>query len=114
MNDLADLDLNNIGVHFTLNLSYKHSGGGSNGLTNNQANYRIDIYVREYTTNEEATAVSNANYSTEQEVVVDMNCDVICEVKVFPRVDGGWGRIIQDYSTSANTGTRADLWVKNL
>jgi hypothetical protein len=106
---MEDLDLENIGCHFTADLDYKHEGGGSNGLTP-KGNFKVDIFVRAYIVNEEATAISNANYANEKEVVLDMNQDIEVEVRAFP-ISGG---LAKRFSAKANTGTRADLWVKKL
>lgn len=118
LSNLSDLDLNNVGCHFTKNLAYKHSGGGSNGVTNTKTAYRVEVLVSEYTSNDEATAISNENYPNEQEVVLEMNQVITAEIIITPAVDGGWGTRFHPeykrYTTQANTGTRADVWVKNL
>lgn len=114
LNDISEFDRDNVGVHFTKDLAYVHSNGGSNGVTNKNTNFRVDIYVKDYEINEEATALSNENYPKEQEVVLEFNQEINVEVRIFPRVnDCFWGRC--SISTmGVNTGTRADLWVKNL
>lgn len=118
LNNINDLDLDNLGVHFTADLGYKHRGGGSTGVTNTETAFRVDVFVSQYVVNEEATAMSNEGYPTEHEVVLEMNQEIDVEVVVVPRVNIGWGSRFhpeyKKYNTKANTGNRADEWVKNL
>ena len=102
LNSIEELDLNNIGVHFTSDKYYRHSGGGSNGLTEVK---KIEVVicidrVSKNKINEKATAISNANYPSEKEVVLEMNTEF-----------SAW---VLGKKVKINTGTRADLWVKNL
>lgn len=119
INNLNDLDIDNIGCHFTADLGYKHKGGGSNGVTNTETAFRVDVFVSEYVVNVQATAISNANYPTEQEVVLEMDQEIDVEIIAVPRhSDGTWATRFhpeyKQYSAKANTGTRADVWVKTL
>ncbi|MCA6391595.1 MAG: hypothetical protein IM602_17370 [Cytophagales bacterium] len=100
---MENLDLNNCGVHFTANKDYNHVGGGSNGLTKTSGKIRVCINVLggySKKINSEATAISNANYPSENEVVLDFNQKLTA-----------W---INGQKVMINTGTRADIWVINL
>ena len=110
---IKDLDLRNTGVHFTANLAYKHAGGGANGGTNTNAMYRVDIFVKEYEVNEEATLISNTNYPREQEVVLEMNQELTAEVAIWQKSDLS-RKLLSRGTETINTGTRADAWVINL
>lgn len=109
---IEDFETENVGVHFTSDLGYNHKGGGSNGLTKT-AEYKVTVIVSEYVINEEATTISNNNYPTEKEVVLEMNQALNASVQIQKAVDGGFGRVVESKAV-INTGTRADLWVKNL
>ena len=106
------IDLENIGCHFTANLGYNHRGGGSNGGTIEKA-YKVTIYTKDYEINEEATKISNENYPHEQEVVLEMNQKIDIEMLVAKHNGMGYGICKPEYIT-ADTGERADVWVKNI
>lgn len=103
LDSIEELDLDNLGVHFTADRYYKHTGGGSNGLTKTDS--KITVHVRvlggyKNKINKEATAISRENYPNEKEVVLNFN------EKLTAWINGK--KVI------VNTGTRSDLWVKNL
>lgn len=112
LDKIEDLDLNNIGVHFTADLNYNHNGGGSNGLTKTDAQYKVVVYVKKYVVNEEATKISNDNYPCEKEIVLQMNQVISAELLVFQKNDTmQFGRATNMGKVKCNVGTRADIWV---
>ncbi len=107
-----EIDYKNLGCHFTANLGYNHKGGGSNGGTV-EKQYKVDIYAKKYEVNEVATAISNENYPSEQEVVLEMNQEIEVEIYIAKHNGIGYG-ISNPETLIVNTGSRADIWVKNI
>lgn len=103
LNNIEELDLNNCGVHFSKDKNYSHNGGGSNGVTKKAGKIEVVISVLggyNGKINEEATAISNANYPNEKEVVLNFNTKLTAWIK--------------GEKVTINTGDRGDIWVKNL
>ena len=118
LNSMTDLDLNNLGVHFSGWMGYIHTNGGQNGSTVYRK-YFVEIYaeVNDSMINQEATAMSNESYAKENEVVLLKNQPLNVEIVVNEGVERE-GRIAflrsgmkPAYSAKANTGTRSDDWV---
>lgn len=102
-----DLDLNNLGCHFTKDHTYTHNGGGSNGCTINTGTLvTIICDVKKSQINESATAESNLYHPEEKEVVLKPNQ----KINVRYRFTGSYNDI---HEAIANTGTRFDKWVEN-
>lgn len=113
VNDPAEVDFQNFGVHFSADNGYRHSGGGSNGTTPN-ARYEVKAFVETAEANEEATAVSNENHPHEKEVVLQANQEVKAKVFIIDRETGyyiGEGRH-NGQEMTINTGTRCDKWAE--
>lgn len=105
---IEDLDLNNLGCHWTRDYNYQHTGGGYNGLTENKGvSVLISATVKKSQINEAATAESNLYHPKEKEIVLNENQ----VVKITYRASGDWNNII---TATANTGNRVDQWVKNM
>src|SRR5690349_1721351 len=75
INSIEELDINNIGCHFSANLSYIHEGGGSNGVTdrNKKLLVRIISIAKRDQILEEATEISNEGFTHEKEYVIKPN-----------------------------------------
>lgn len=108
VSDPSEIDFENFGVHFTENLNYTHSGGGSNGLTPG-SEYKVTVYAKRYKVNENATEVSRENHPHEKEVVLQPNQKLACEISVMKN-----GKFVSFEKGEVNTGTRCDQWVKNI
>lgn len=102
-----DLDLSNIGCHWTRDHTYTHNGGGSNGYTiNSGIPVAIICDVKKSQINESATAESNLYHPAEKEVVLKPNQ----RLNVRVRFGTAYGELVE---ATANTGTRFDKWVEN-
>ena len=108
VSDISEVDFNNFGVHFTEDLNYIHSGGGSNGITPEGA-VKVTVYCKKYAVNTEATLVSRENYPKEKEVVLAANQSLKCEISVMKD-----GKFVSFEKGVISTGTRCDEWVKNV
>lgn len=111
---VEDLDLQNLGCHWTRNFQYSHNGGGSNGLTEKRAiEVRVIAEVAQSQINLTATEFSNESHPSEKEVVLNANTKINAEYEfiVNGKILGGYGSV---HKSIANTGTRVDTWVKNL
>ncbi len=116
VDEVEDLDLQNLGCHWTTNFNYTHMGGGSNGLTEKKALLcRVTAQVSQKEINAVATAMSNENHPHEKEVVLNTGSKIKIEydfvIYETGKILGGFGT---KYAAEANTGTRVDTWVKNL
>jgi len=111
--DLNEISLENFGGHFTANMAYQHKGGGSNGVTNTNARYKVTFECRQYEVNQDATEISNEEYPREQEVVLTANQSVNGKMSIMERLGNGmYDFISHNVPTTINTGTRFDKWVK--
>jgi len=110
VSDLSQIDFDNFGVHFSLDNNYKHSGGGSNGLTP-ECRYRVSAWVRRAKINEVATAVSNENHPHEKEVVLQFGQNLTAEIGIWDMLEN---KSVRFEKRKICTGTRADKWVTSL
>jgi hypothetical protein len=110
----SEIDFENVGVHFTGNMNYSHTGGGGNGATIERA-LKVTFFVENYNVFGEATAISNEGYSSEKEIVLLPSQNLIAEVH-FQRWNslGGYSRPYKVEKKNINIGTRMDQWVKKL
>lgn len=105
---IEEIDFENFGVHFSENENYSHSGGGSNGLTD-EKRFEVCFYAEAAQINEDATNRSREEYPREQELVLEFNQSVQGELFILDTVDN-YMVVDGEYKT-VNTGTRADKWV---
>lgn len=102
----SDLDVDNLGCHFTKDPHYTHLGGRSNGCTERKKILAtITGNVKKYQVNQSATTESNLYHPKEKEVVLKPNQIIRVEVK--------FGKSGKASLKKANTGTRFDKWVEN-
>ncbi len=104
-----EIDLTNIGVHWTRNPNYTHKGGGSNGGTP-EGELMVTFLTSDFVADDYATEFSNVNYPHEQEVVLEEEQDLIANIVI----EDNWGVIEIMRGVEVNIGTRSDGWVKNL
>jgi hypothetical protein len=120
VDSIDDLDIKNIGCHFSNSLQYIHTGGGSNGTTNNNKKYmlRVISVFKKDQVNQEATDVSNEGFKHESEIVLKPNENVDVEIEVSKNngKQGGstsWMPLFnENYKGTVNTGNRYDKWVE--
>lgn len=115
LNEVSELDLNNLGNHFTKNNSYTHKGGGANGVTLfKKIKCSIRAMIEESLINKEATLLSNNEYPHECEVVTFQNSEILVyEISYEFHAD----RLPMKFDNEpkkANTGSRIDKWVETL
>ena len=110
LQDASQIQWDNIGVHFTEDLRYDHTGGSSNGLTPMGA-IKVTLYCTKYAVNQAATEMSREEYPQEMETVLEFNQEIKAEF--FIR-DVATGELIETGKCKINTGTRADQWVLNM
>jgi len=105
---LEEIDFDNFGVHFSRDNNYKHSGGGSNGLTPSKARFQVSAWVRRAKINERATEISNENHPQEKEAVLEFSQVLTAEIGVWDLVEN---KFVSFEKRKINTGRRADKWV---
>ena len=108
--NISDIDFSNVGLHWTSNMDYIHTGGGENGFS--KGRYRVEFISEGFsgTFNAEATKESNNNFPKEQEVILCANQEFDCMVSIMDEVEN-YEVEFEEYQI--NTGTRCDKWVKN-
>ena len=106
-NKIEDIDIQNIGCHWTSDESVL-TRSGAFGYTSAEGSieYRVYATVEESYIDQLATDFSNDRYPSEKEVVLLKN------VKLSVTI---WNREIgeDEYIGEANTGTRNEKWVDN-
>jgi hypothetical protein len=108
VSDISEIDFDNFGVHFTEDIEYNHTGGGSEGLSEVKK-FKITVFVKKYEVNEEATLISREGYPHEKETVLCFDQELKCEISVMDN-----NEFVSFSKRKINTGQRADLWVKNI
>ncbi len=114
VDDINQISLDNIGCHWTSNMSYSHSGGGMNGFS--KGNFQVTLLTSRTGVNKEATKISREGYAHEKEVVLNENTTLkVVYILVVPFLNGKLDYSKQErYISSGNTGNRVDKWVKTL
>ena len=121
LESLDQLDLDNLGCHFSSAMGYIHRNGSQSGTTR-KGLFLVEIYVDvdKGMINQEATEQSNLEYPKEMEVVLNTNQSLDVTVSVHKGTQSN-GEIVfyrsglrPAYSAIANTGTRVDDWVKEI
>jgi hypothetical protein len=109
LNDVSDLDMNNLGVHFTAEPSVANSMDNWMTSLNKTGNelFIISAWIDVDDINFPATLNSNSDYPREYEIVMDKN------VKLKIDVEDNYGEVVLS-NASANTGTRQDGWVSEI
>ena len=119
VDNLEELNLENVGVHFTRTQSYIHNGGGSNGCTVAKK-YTVKIAINafedwgktKYSILEDATLESNTNFPKEQELVLAPNQKLDALIQVFDKTGKFHFFGFRGQKFEINTGTRMDKWVE--
>lgn len=115
IDDISQISLDNIGCHWTADMSYTHSGGGMNGVSK-KGNFQVTFLTSRVGVNKEATKFSREGYPHEKEVVLNENTTLkVVYILVVPVIEGklDYSKQVR-YITTGNTGNRVDKWVKNL
>ena len=114
INDLSDLDLSNVGCHWTENVDYIHKGGGQHGTTN-RLKYTAKLICTKYQKNEKATEESRKNYPKEREVVLEKNQSLKGRLVIINNDNYSFAFYgFMGIEVEFNTGTRCDAWVEKL
>ena len=108
VSDISEIDFDNFGVHFTENLKYSHTGGGSGGLTEVKK-FKITVYVSKYEVNEAATLISREGYPHEKETVLEFDQELKCGFSILEN-----NEFVSYTKRKINTGQRSDSWVKKI
>ncbi len=105
-----NLDFSNTGLHWTRNENYQHNGGSAAGITQKQRyQWTLIAEVSAENINAEATAESNKQHPREQEVVLNANQILSCEIWCFDTEEEE--DMVEGEDFTINTGTRCDPWV---
>jgi hypothetical protein len=108
VSDISEIDFDNFGVHFTENIEYNHTGGGSNGLTEIKR-FKVTAFVKKYEVNEAATLISREGHPHEKETVLCFDQELNCEISILDN-----NEFVSFSKRKINTGQRSDIWVKKI
>lgn len=114
IDEITMIDFENVGCHWTSNMSYTHAGGGMNGFF--KGNFQVTLLTSRTGVNKEATKISREGYPHEKEIVLNENTTLkVVYLLVVPMINGKLDYSKQErFITRGNTGNRVDKWVKNL
>lgn len=112
IDDISMIDFDNIGCHWTSNMSYAHAGGGMNGFS--KGKFQVTLLTSRTGINKEATKISREGYPHEKEIVLNENTALkVVYLLVVPMINGKLDYSKQErFIISGNTGNRVDKWVK--